>query len=143
MPTFINLPPPYSEQPSPLYNLCASSSISSTTTISCCQMSLSADHVGHQPLRSCCMHHVTTTTTTPPTAVCLAGGNCNSTNETANQNYLYGSNSGHTAFQTQNQLLLDTDGGEGAAINASSILEPNNNSINLNNVNNNANNNET
>ena len=25
MPTFINLPPPYSEQPSPLYNLCASS----------------------------------------------------------------------------------------------------------------------
>lgn len=30
LPTFINLPPPYSEQPSPLYNLCASSSISSS-----------------------------------------------------------------------------------------------------------------
>jgi hypothetical protein len=33
MPTFINLPPPYSEQPSPMYNLCASSI--SSTNISC------------------------------------------------------------------------------------------------------------
>ena len=39
MPTFINLPPPYSEQPSPLYNLCASS--------------INSDHY----LNHCCHHY--------------------------------------------------------------------------------------
>ena len=40
LPTFINLPPPYSEQPSPMYNLCASS------------ISSNYSHLNH-----CCHHH--------------------------------------------------------------------------------------
>ena len=54
MPTFINLPPPYSEQPSPLYNLCASS-ISSGSNF--CEQHLRnaiPNPLANQP---CCHHH--------------------------------------------------------------------------------------
>ena len=56
MPTFINLPPPYSEQPSPLYNLC--STVSTTATSSYCGNSNYCDHLTRLNLgQGCCYHH--------------------------------------------------------------------------------------
>ena len=58
MPTFINLPPPYSEQPSPLYNLCASS-ISSGSNF--CEQHLRSipfpPNNNNPPALPCCHHH--------------------------------------------------------------------------------------
>lgn len=56
MPTFINLPPPYSEQPSPLYNLCASS-ISSGSNFYEQHMRSIPNPLANQPANSCCHHH--------------------------------------------------------------------------------------
>ena len=56
MPTFINLPPPYSEQPSPLYNLCASS-ISSGSNFYEQHMRSIPNPLANQPAKSCCHHH--------------------------------------------------------------------------------------
>merc|ERR1719189_1481674 len=56
MPTFINLPPPYSEQPSPLYNLCASS-ISSGSNFYEQHMRSIPNPLANQPTNSCCHHH--------------------------------------------------------------------------------------
>ena len=56
MPTFINLPPPYSEQPSPLYNLCASS-ISSSSNFYEQHMRSIPNPLANQPANSCCHHH--------------------------------------------------------------------------------------
>ena len=61
MPTFINLPPPYSEQPSPLYNLC--STVSTTATSSYCGNSNYCDHLTRLNLgQGCCYHHHICTT---------------------------------------------------------------------------------
>ena len=58
MPTFINLPPPYSEQPSPMYDLCASS-ISSNSNF--CEPHLSnlstAPAVTVTSNSPCCLYH--------------------------------------------------------------------------------------
>ena len=61
MPTFINLPPPYSEQPSPMYNLCSSFS---TTTASYYSTDSSAgnycEHYSRLNLsQGCCYHQHT------------------------------------------------------------------------------------
>jgi hypothetical protein len=56
MPTFINLPPPYSEQPSPLYNLCASS-ISSGSNFYEQHLRSIPNPLANQPANSCCHHH--------------------------------------------------------------------------------------
>ena len=74
-PTFINLPPPYSEQPSPMYNICqntaaATLSTSSYTSSSImttgngqqyCELHLSRLNLGGQV--GCCYHHHICTST--------------------------------------------------------------------------------
>jgi len=54
MPTFINLPPPYSEQPSPLYNLCASSISSGSNFCEQHMRNAIPNPLANQP---CCHHH--------------------------------------------------------------------------------------
>jgi len=57
MPTFINLPPPYSEQPSPLYNLCASSISSGSNFCEQHLRSLPFPPNNNNPTALPCCHH--------------------------------------------------------------------------------------